>query len=92
MKKELLLGLIIGLLSNLVGMYLYIYFLIDLKFETAIEVAIENDSIGSIIGLGAILNFLPFFVFIKKRQYYRARGVLFATVLAAIVILVSKFF
>ena len=90
MKKQLFLGLIIGLVANLVGIYLYVFLFIDLEFEAAIKAAMQNDTIGSLIGLGAILNFLPFFVFIKKHHYYKARGVLFATVIAAIVILITK--
>jgi len=34
---------------------------------------------------------LPFFVFIKKKQDYRARGVVMATILSAISILITKF-
>lgn len=90
--KEVLIGLIIGLVANLAGIYLYIYFFSDYSLEETLQGAIENDFIGSLIALGAILNLLTFFVFLKKRQLYRARGVLLATLIAAIAIVVSKFF
>ena len=57
-----------------------------------IEDDIINDYIGKIIALGAILNFLPFFVFLKKKQHYHARGVLLATIVAAVAIAFSKIF
>jgi hypothetical protein len=57
----------------------------------------ENDSIieslknsyyekflGKLISLGAILNVLVFFVFIKKNQDQRAKGVLLFTIFLAI--------
>jgi len=51
--------------------------------------AIRNGYLGKIIALGALLNFFPFFVFLKKNQIYHARGVVLATVLAAILIALS---
>lgn len=90
--KEILIGLIIGLVANMAGTYLYIYFFSKDSLENTLEMALKNDLLGSLIALGAILNLLAFFVFIKKRQYFRARGVVFATLIAAMVILISKFF
>lgn len=91
MKKEIAIGFLIGIAANLAGIYLYIFFFLDYDFETSIQLARENDSIGNLIGLGAILNLIAFFLLIKKRQLYRARGVLLATILAALVILITKF-
>lgn len=89
--KEIFIGLIVGLLANAAGMYLYIFFFLESELEEALKIALENDSLGSLIALGAILNFLAFFVFLKKKQIYRARGVIMATIVAALVILISKF-
>lgn len=89
--KEILIGLVIGLLANMAGMYLYIYFFSKDSLENTLQVAVKNDLLGSLIALGAILNLMVFFVYIKKRQYFRARGVVLATLIAALVILVSKF-
>ncbi len=89
--KEILIGFSIGLLANAAGTYLYIYFFSNLTFESTIKAAWEEGFIGSLIALGAILNLGVFFVFLKKKKYYRARGVVMATVLAALVILFSKF-
>ena len=93
--KEIVIGLITGLMSNLAGSYLYLFFLSQVKklsIESTLEVAIEQGIIGNIIVLGALLNFAVFFVFLKKKQYYRARGVVLATLIAAIIILISKFY
>lgn len=90
--KEVLIGLVVGLMANISGIYLYIYFFSDHSLEVTLKGALENDFLGSLIALGAILNFLAFFVFLKKKQNYRARGVLLATLIAALAILVSKFY
>jgi hypothetical protein len=90
-KKEIAIGFLIGIAANLAGMFLYISLVMQKEFETALGRASEEGVLGSIIALGAILNFLPFFVFIKKKQDYRARGVLIATILSATIILITKF-
>jgi hypothetical protein len=59
--------------------------------EETLNHSIQNDYLGKIIALGAILNFFPFFVFLKKNQIYKARGVLLATVLMAVIIGITKF-
>jgi len=91
-KKEVFIGLIIGLIANTAGSYLYIYFFSDYSLEETINNALMQDVFGNIIALGAILNLLVFFIFLKKNQFYRARGVVLATVVAAIIILVTKFY
>lgn len=90
--KEVLIGLIIGLLANMAGIYLYIYFFSDLELEETIKIAQENDFLGSLIILGALFNLLVFFVYIKKKQYYRARGVVLATIIAALMVVALKFY
>ncbi|WP_339699234.1 hypothetical protein [uncultured Marixanthomonas sp.] len=91
MTKEILIGFLIGLVANAAGSYLYIYFFSKETLEKTIQYAIEQDVLGNIIALGAILNLCAFFIFLKKNKVYRARGVVLATVLAALIILISKF-
>ncbi|SHE82995.1 hypothetical protein SAMN05444278_10692 [Psychroflexus salarius] len=90
MIKQILIGFIIGVIANLAGLYLYVYLFTDYEIEVALRLSYQDGFIGKLIALGAVLNFLPFFVFIKKKQDYRARGVLIATILSAILILISK--
>ena len=45
-----------------------------------------------VISLAAIPNLFVFFIFIKKKQDNRAKGVLLATILTAIATLILKFF
>lgn len=89
-KKKVFTGFLIGLLSNAAGIFFYILLFSEMDLEATIQNAIQNDYLGKIIALGAILNFFPFFVFIKKNQIYHARGVLLATVLMAVVIAITK--
>jgi hypothetical protein len=92
LKKEVFIGLVIGLLANIAGSYLYIYFFSVYNLEETIQHALAKDVLGNIIALGAILNLFVFFIFIKKNQIYRARGVVLATVISALIILIAKFY
>lgn len=92
-------GFVLGLIANFIGMYLYVYFFAPYEFDTMFTIAIEQGFLGGIIGLGAILNLLLFFFFLttqlfkfkKKPQPYEARGVLMATILAALAVLYFEF-
>lgn len=89
-KKEIFTGFFTGLLANILGMLIYILIFSEASIGQTISESIEKDFMGTLITAGAILNFLPFFVFLKKDRPYRARGVLLATILAALVIAVLK--
>lgn len=91
MRKEIVLGFLIGLVANLAGMFIYVYFFLDYEFIESLKIARLNDTLGNLIALGAILNLLVFFTMIKKKQLYRARGVLMATILAALAIMYLQF-
>lgn len=90
-KKHILIGFLIGLAANAAGIFFYILLFSDMGLEATLKDANQNEYLGKILALGAILNFLPFFIFIKKNEIYKARGVLLATVLMAVVIAVTKF-
>jgi hypothetical protein len=89
-KKEILIGILVGLVANISGIYLYVAFFTDYDLASAISKAYENKFLGGLIAIGAVANFLPFFVFLKKDQDYRARGVLILSMLMAGVILLLK--
>lgn len=89
-KKEIGIGFVFGLLANFVGMFLYVSIFLTTDFEKVMRTAIEENLLGSMIVLGAILNFVPFFYFIRKNLIYKARGVLIATILAAVTVVILK--
>lgn len=92
MIKEILIGFIVGIVANAAGLYLYVFFFADFSFETTVQMAYKQHYLSSLITLGAILNFLPFFVFLKKKEIYRSRGVLLATLAATLLVLMLKIF
>lgn len=92
LRKKIAIGFLVGLFANLAGVFLYITFFSEMDLDPTLKDAVRNNYLGKIIALGAILNFFPFYVFLKKNQIYHARGVVLATVLAAISIAFTLIF
>ncbi|WP_234418217.1 hypothetical protein [Aquimarina aquimarini] len=95
-KKEISIGLVIALLGNSIGFIVCVFIFSalsnqGLSFTETVKASIANDSLGSLIVLGAIPNLIIFFLFLRKNNIYRARGVLLATLIAAVFIAISKF-
>jgi riboflavin transporter FmnP len=91
-KKEVTIGLIIGLIANAIGLFLSATLLGNGEgFITVLKSASAEGFLGKLISLGAVLNLIAFFIFIKKKQDYRARGVLLATIFVAILTFVLNF-
>ncbi|MFY0714503.1 hypothetical protein J1D01_12560 [Seonamhaeicola sp. NFXS20] len=93
MKKEIFIGIFVGLIANSIGLIIAATLLgKGDDFTTVIKAASQEGFLGKLISLGAILNLIAFFIFIKKRQDYRARGVLLITVFIAVFTFVFKLF
>ncbi len=91
-KKELLIGFAVGIIANIIGTLLYILLFSDFGIVETFEASVQQGHVGSLLALGAILNLIAFFAFLKIRRDQRAKGVLIATILTAMVILYYKVF
>lgn len=91
-KKEIIIGFFVGIIANTIGTLLYIVLFSDLGIVETYNAAVTQGHVGSLLALGAILNLIAFFGFLKLKRDYRARGVMIATILTALVILYYKVF
>ncbi|MDL5510868.1 hypothetical protein QSE00_03520 [Arenibacter sp. M-2] len=91
-KKEILIGITVGIIANTIGTLLYILLFSDFGIVETYQAAVQQGHVGSLLALGAILNLVAFFGFLKIRRDYRARGVMIATLLTAMLILYYKVF
>ena len=93
MKKDIFIGIFVGLIANAIGLFFAATLLGQGDdFIKVIQAAANEGFLGKLISLAAILNLIAFFVFIKKKQDYRARGVLLITVFIAVFTFVFKLF
>ena len=91
-KKEIFTGIAVGLIANCLGILLYLLLFSELSIEESLVAARQQDHLGSVIALGALLNMAAFFGFLKLKRDHRAKGVLIATLFSAFVILMLKIF
>ena len=93
MKRDILIGILVGLIANAMGLFFAATLLgRGDDFTKVINAAVNEGFLGKLISLGAILNLIAFFIFIKRKQDYRARGVLLITVFIAVFTFVFKLF
>lgn len=84
MKKDIFLGILLGFVANAFGVLLCVLIFSDKGVFEALQSSIDQGILGKLITLGALLNLVVFFIAIKKRKLFLARGVLIATIFAAI--------
>ena len=91
MKKNILIGFIIGLIANAIGLFIVATLFGDGdSVEKVLKAAKNEGFLGKLMSLGALLNIIAFFIFIIKKQDYKARGVLIATILVAALTFIIK--
>ena len=92
-RKEILFGLLSGFLANLIGVIIVIIILFqNFNFLKIISDSISNNFITKLISLGAIINLIVFFIFLRYDYVERARGVLLATfIIAVLTIFINNF-
>jgi len=91
-KKEILIGFLVALVATSFGCFIFIEFFSKFDFYTSIELIKDGNLEGEVLVLGALANFFVFFTFLKKKQIYRARGVLMETFFIAFLVLLLTFF
>lgn len=86
-RKEVTMGFITGIICNALGVALCTFIVSEVKglgFEETFNLYYHSGNLWMIISLGALPNLAAFFGFLRLNREYRARGVLFATFVAAI--------
>ena len=91
-KKDILIGFGVGLIATIFGLV----FAIQLfgksdDWGSVIRQAISEGFLTKLMSIGALLNLGAFFLFLKKNQDQRAKGVLIATVLVLISTMLIKY-
>jgi len=91
-NKEILIGFLVAIFAMLAGMFVYLQYISRFGFQETLDMVLQGGVLGPVMALATLPNLLVFFIFLKKDQVYRARGVLIAVVLIALVTMFLKFF
>ncbi|MCK8480508.1 hypothetical protein [Psychroserpens algicola] len=91
-NKELIIGILVGLLASAIGLLLTLFiFGKGNSVGDSLHIAIRNGVLTKLVSMGAILNLGAFFLFLKQKKDLRARGVLIATIVVAVITLIIRF-
>ncbi len=88
MKKEIGIGFLVGIISNSLGFLACLWIISQMKnlsLESTFNFYYQSENLWMLLTLGALPNLAVFFGFLKINREYRARGVLLATFMTAIV-------
>lgn len=89
-NTDVLLGFVTGVFANAIGVFLWWVLFSDFGIEQTFVWAYREKLLGAIISMGALLDLLLFFVFLRFSHDSRAKGVLIWVFIIAFVILYLK--
>ncbi len=84
-------GLVPGIMIPILAFIISWIIISGLSLSDYIGNAIKLNRMSSIISLSALPNLLLFFAYIWQNMYRAARGVIFATLVIAMIMLIFKF-
>lgn len=82
--KDLLLGMILGFLITYIGVVIFLQFFTSYDPFSDLQLIKNEGILGKVITLGAILNFIVFFVLLKKNKELMARGIVLSMILITV--------
>lgn len=91
--NKVIIGLIPGIIIpvlTLIGFYIFKSRVDSLL--AYIKLTIEMDLLSNVLSLCALPNLIIFFIFLSKNYYYSARGVIFATFIWALIVVIARYF
>jgi hypothetical protein len=91
-KDSLILGLLLGLLIPVLGVLSFYYSkFTNVELQYFLEVATKHKVLSPMLSLCAVLNLGTFYLFLNKNLYLTARGIILATIIYGVTIVLLKF-
>jgi amino acid permease len=95
MKRNVpFLGFVLGLIFPMIGLVImyFAWFHNGNTFAAYLQTLLRQHDLGAkVLTLSLILNLIPFIFYTSKRLDYTARGILSATILYGVLIILLKF-
>ena len=92
MDKQFIKGLFVGLIAPIVAFIIYVAFYLEADVEQTYNSLVKMNKLTHVISLSALINLLLFFMNIKTNRDMVAKGILFATMIYAFLVLGLKLF
>ena len=92
MNKQFIKGLFVGLIAPIVAFIIYVAFYLEADVVETFNSLVKMNKLTHVISLSALINLLLFFMNIKTNRDMVAKGILFATMIYAFIVLGLKLF
>ena len=90
--NRVIVGLIPGLIIPIIALLGFYIFKSHVdNFFQYVKMIMAMDLLSNVLSLCALPNLILFFLFLSKNYYYGARGVIFATFLWALAVLIARY-
>ncbi len=90
--KETIIGIVIGIIASAIGLTLsLLFFGTGDSISDSLSIAIAQGVFTKLVSIGALLNLGAFFLFINTNKESRAKGVLIATIVVALITIIIRF-
>ena len=94
-NKDFIIGFFIGLSCNFLGILISVIVLFKTIYLSELiyycNKAINENSLTKLISLGALVNLIVFFIFLKYNHDNKAKGILAATIFAAFLTVIINY-
>ena len=92
MNKQFIKGLFIGLIAPIIAFVIYVAFYLGDDVVDTYNSLVKMNKLTHVISLSALINLLLFFMNLKTNRDLNAKGILFATMIYAFIVLGLKLF
>jgi hypothetical protein len=83
-KKELLIGFFIGIIAAIIGTFLFLIAFTEFNSISDLQIVRQQGILGKVITIGAILNLVVFFILLKKKKDFMARGIVLSMIVLTV--------
>ena len=83
-------GTFTGLIAPIVAYVVYVSFYLEADVEQTFHMIVEMNRLSHVISLSVLINLLLFFMNLKTNRDSMAKGVLFATLIYAFIVLALR--
>ena len=92
MDNQFVKGVFIGLIAPIVAFVIYVAFYLEADVMETYNSLVKMNKLTHVISLSALINLLLFFMNLKTNRDLIAKGILFATIIYAFIVLGLKLF
>ena len=90
--KPFIKGILIGIIAPVVAFVIYVSFYLEADVLYTFNKLVEINKITHVISLSTLINLLIFFMSLKTNRDDQAKGIVLATILYALLVLILKLF